>query len=50
MIPLNERRKIVGSPFLSFFMEMWFGTILLKNLIILKNAITHILQKLEALH
>ena len=50
MIPLNERRKIVGSPFLSFFMEMWFGTILLKNPIIPKNVITHILEQLETLH
>ena len=35
----DERRKIVGAPFLSFFMEVRLGTILLKDPIILKNAI-----------
>ena len=39
MIPLNERRKIVGAPFLSFLMEVWLGIILLKDPIIFKNAI-----------
>ena len=39
MIPLNERRKIVGAPFLSFFTEVWLGNNLLKGPIIPKNAI-----------
>ena len=39
MIPLNERRKVVGEPFLRFFMEVCLGTILLKDPIIPKNAI-----------
>ena len=39
MIPINERRKIVGTPFLSFFMEVWLDTILLKGPITPQNAI-----------
>ena len=36
---INERRNIVGALFLSLFMEVWLGTILLKDPIIPKNVI-----------
>ena len=38
-VPINERRIIVGASFLSFFMEVWLGTILLKGSIAPKNAV-----------